>query len=64
VLTARGVAAFWVLWSVAFVLMVWAISPGRTLQDALIGPQRSVWHMMRGVKAEAACRRVAAQGML
>jgi len=30
----------------------------------LIGPQRSVWHMMRGVKAEAACRRVAAQGML
>src|SRR5215831_15200279 len=34
-LTARGVAAFWVLWSVAFVLMVWAISPGRTLQDAL-----------------------------
>jgi hypothetical protein len=30
----RG-AAFWLLWSLAFVLMVWAVSPGRTLQDAL-----------------------------
>jgi 4-amino-4-deoxy-L-arabinose transferase-like glycosyltransferase len=34
-LTTRGVAAFWLLWSLAFVLMLWAISPGRTLQDAL-----------------------------
>jgi len=34
-LTARGVAAFWVLWSLAFVLMLWAVSPGRTLQEAL-----------------------------
>ena len=34
-LTARGVAAFWLTWCVAFVLMLWAVSPGRTLQDAL-----------------------------
>ena len=34
-LTTRGVAAFWLLWSLAFVLMLWAVSPGRTLQDAL-----------------------------
>jgi 4-amino-4-deoxy-L-arabinose transferase-like glycosyltransferase len=34
-LTTRGVAAFWLLWSSAFVLMLWAVSPGRTLQDAL-----------------------------
>ncbi|HSA67759.1 MAG TPA: glycosyltransferase family 39 protein, partial [Methyloceanibacter sp.] len=34
-LTTRGVAAFWLLWSAAFVLMLWAVSPGRTLQDAL-----------------------------
>ena len=34
-LTARGVAAFWLLWCAAFVLMLWAASPGRTLQDAL-----------------------------
>jgi hypothetical protein len=33
-LTTRGVAAFWLLWSLAFVLMLWAVSPGRTLQDA------------------------------
>jgi hypothetical protein len=34
-LTTRGVVAFWLLWSFAFVLMLWAVSPGRTLQDAL-----------------------------
>jgi 4-amino-4-deoxy-L-arabinose transferase-like glycosyltransferase len=34
-LTTRGVAAFWLLWSLAFVVMLWAVSPGRTLQDAL-----------------------------
>ncbi len=34
-LTTRGVAAFWLLWCLAFVLMLWAVSPGRTLQDAL-----------------------------
>jgi hypothetical protein len=34
-LTMRRVAAFWLLWSLAFVLMLWAVSPGRTLQDAL-----------------------------
>jgi 4-amino-4-deoxy-L-arabinose transferase-like glycosyltransferase len=34
-LTTRGAAAFWLLWSLAFVLMLWAVSPGRTLQDAL-----------------------------
>ena len=34
-LTTRGVVAFWLLWSLAFVLMLWAVSPGRTLQDAL-----------------------------
>jgi hypothetical protein len=34
-LTTRGVAAFWLLWSLAFVLMLWVVSPGRTLQDAL-----------------------------
>jgi 4-amino-4-deoxy-L-arabinose transferase-like glycosyltransferase len=35
-LTTRGVAAFWLLWSLAFVLlMLWAVLPGRTLQDAL-----------------------------
>ena len=34
-LTARGVAAFWLTWCAAFVLMLWAVSPGRTLQDAL-----------------------------
>jgi hypothetical protein len=30
-----GVTAFWLLWCAAFVLMLWAVSPGRTLQDAL-----------------------------
>jgi hypothetical protein len=35
ILTTRGVAAFWLLWCAAFVLMLWAVSPGRTLQDAL-----------------------------
>jgi hypothetical protein len=34
-LITRGVVAFWLLWSSAFVLMLWAASPGRTLQDAL-----------------------------
>ncbi len=34
-LTTGGVVAFWLLWSAAFVLMLWAVSPGRTLQDAL-----------------------------
>ena len=34
-LTMRGVTIFWLLWCAAFVLMLWAISPGRTLQDAL-----------------------------
>lgn len=28
-------AAFWLTWCAAFVLMLWAVSPGRTLQDAL-----------------------------
>ena len=35
ILTARGVAAFWLIWCAAFVLMLWAVSPARTLQDAL-----------------------------
>ena len=35
ILTARGVTAFWLTWCAAFVLMLWAVSPGRTLQDAL-----------------------------
>jgi hypothetical protein len=34
-LTTCRVAAFWLLWCLAFVLMLWAVSPGRTLQDAL-----------------------------
>jgi 4-amino-4-deoxy-L-arabinose transferase-like glycosyltransferase len=34
-LTPRGVAAFWLIFAVAFTLMLWAVSPGRTLQDAL-----------------------------
>ncbi|HEY6656844.1 MAG TPA: hypothetical protein VI038_08445 [Methyloceanibacter sp.] len=34
-LTTRGVAAFWLPSCLAFVLMLWAVSPGRTLQDAL-----------------------------
>jgi 4-amino-4-deoxy-L-arabinose transferase-like glycosyltransferase len=34
-LTMRGVITFWLLWCLAFVLMLWVISPGRTLQDAL-----------------------------
>jgi hypothetical protein len=35
ILTARGVAAFWLVWCAAFVVMLWAVAPGRTLQDAL-----------------------------
>jgi hypothetical protein len=31
----RGVVTFWLLWCLAFVLMLWTVSPGRTLQDAL-----------------------------
>jgi hypothetical protein len=34
-LTTRGVVAFWVASAAAFVLMLCAISPGSTLQDAL-----------------------------
>jgi len=34
-LTMRGVMAFWLLWGLAFVLMLWTVSPGRTLQDAI-----------------------------
>jgi 4-amino-4-deoxy-L-arabinose transferase-like glycosyltransferase len=34
-LTTRGVTAFWLLWCAAFVAVLWAVSPGRTLQDAL-----------------------------
>ena len=34
-LMARGVAAFWLLWSLAFVLMLWAVSARVHLQDAL-----------------------------
>ena len=34
ILTTRGVAAFWLLWCRAFVLMLWAVSR-TTLQDAL-----------------------------
>ena len=34
-LTTRGVAAFWLLSCLAFVLLLWAVSPGRTRQDAL-----------------------------
>ena len=33
--SARGVAAFWLVLALAFVVMLWAMSPGRTLQDAL-----------------------------
>ena len=35
ILTTRGVTAFWLSWCAAFVLMLWAVSPGRTLKDAL-----------------------------
>ena len=34
-LTRRGVVAFWLVYAVLFVLILWAVSPGRTLQDAL-----------------------------
>jgi Dolichyl-phosphate-mannose-protein mannosyltransferase len=34
-LTFRGLAAFWLVYAAAFVLMLWLVSPGRTLQDAL-----------------------------
>ena len=34
-LTPRGVVAFWLLYALAFVLMLLAVLPGRTLQDAL-----------------------------
>lgn len=31
----RGVVAFWLIFAAAFAVMLWAVSPGRTLQDAL-----------------------------
>jgi hypothetical protein len=34
-LTPRGLVAFWLVSAVAFILMLWLVSPGRTLQDAL-----------------------------
>lgn len=34
-LTTRGVVAFWVVSAAALVLMLCAVSPGSTLQDAL-----------------------------
>jgi hypothetical protein len=34
-LTTRGVVRFWVVSGTAFALMLWIVSPGRTLQDAL-----------------------------
>ena len=34
-LTTRGVAGFWLISAVAFIAMLWAVAPGRTLQDAL-----------------------------
>lgn len=34
-LSTRGVVGFWLVQAAAFVLMLWAVSPGRTLQDAL-----------------------------
>jgi 4-amino-4-deoxy-L-arabinose transferase-like glycosyltransferase len=33
-LTTRGVVIFWILFGAAFILMLWVVSPGRTLQDA------------------------------
>jgi hypothetical protein len=65
-LTARGVAAFWVPWSLAFVLMLWAVSPGAPCKthsspssckdiSRTQAPAQSV---------ETICRRVAAKGGL
>jgi hypothetical protein len=34
-LTTRGVVVFWLASALAFVAMLWAVAPGRTLQDAL-----------------------------
>jgi hypothetical protein len=34
-LTPRGLVAFWLVFAAAFVVMLWLVSPGRTLQDAL-----------------------------
>jgi len=34
-LTPRGLVAFWFFFAAAFVVMLWLVSPGRTLQDAL-----------------------------
>jgi 4-amino-4-deoxy-L-arabinose transferase-like glycosyltransferase len=34
-LTPRGVVGFWIIFALAFAVMLWAVSPGRTLQDAL-----------------------------
>jgi hypothetical protein len=34
-LTSRGLVAFWPVFAAAFILMLWLVSPGRALQDAL-----------------------------
>jgi hypothetical protein len=34
-LTPRGLVAFWLVFAAAFILTLWLVSPGRTLQDAL-----------------------------
>lgn len=34
-LTKRGIVCFWLVSAAAFVAMLWAVAPGRTLQDAL-----------------------------
>jgi len=34
-LTPRGLVTFWLVFAAAFILMLWLVSPGRTLQDAL-----------------------------
>ncbi len=34
-LTPRGLVAFWLVFAASFILMLWLVSPGRTLQDAL-----------------------------
>lgn len=34
-LTTRGIVGFWLLQAAAYIAMLWAVAPGRTLQDAL-----------------------------
>jgi hypothetical protein len=34
-LTPHGLVAFWLVFAASFVLTLWLVSPGRTLQDAL-----------------------------